>query len=66
MINYWYELIVENYQDNVLTKAEIRCNSDVMMITDGYLDSEKAKIAAEYFIQGIKFAKGIKFARGER
>jgi hypothetical protein len=58
MSKYWYELIIENYQDKVLTKAEIKCNSDVMMITDGYLDPEKAKIAAEYFIHGIKCARG--------
>ena len=56
-MNYWYELILEVWNGHTLTKAEVRCGSDILLITDGYEDGEKAKIAAEFFIEGLKFAR---------
>lgn len=58
MINYSYEIIIEHTRYHDFCKAEVRANSDVIMVTDGYLSCENARIAAEHFIAGIKFGRG--------
>lgn len=59
MINFWHELVVEEDTklERTFYKGIVRANSDIIMETDGYLSSNEAQIACEYFIQGINYAR---------
>jgi hypothetical protein len=54
MNNYWFEL----WEINDIWGADIYANSDSIYNLDGYGTEDKASIAAQSFIDGIKFARG--------
>lgn len=60
MINFWHEIRIE--ENKTMNKTcyvgVVRANSDIIMETDGYLSDKDAKLACEYFIQGIRYARG--------
>jgi|GEM_PF-4710572 hypothetical protein len=58
MINYWYDIIVEDCMDKAFYKAVIYANSDELFVTDGYLSSKDAQLAATFYIVGYKDARG--------
>ena len=60
MINYHYEIIIQQdfLEEHTIYIAEVRANSDVILVTDGHSSMELAKTAAIYFIDGIKFERG--------
>lgn len=56
MINYYFK----TWEINDIWNVDIFANSDVIVALDGYATEKEARIAAESFIEGIRFARGEK------
>lgn len=54
MINYYFK----PWEVNDIWTANIYANSDVIAVIKEYASEKEAGIAAEAFIEGIKFARG--------
>lgn len=54
MINFYFK----TWEVNDIWTANIYANSDLLITIDEYASDKEASIAAQAFIEGIKFARG--------